>query len=63
MTERDQEQGEPDGAELGKRLEIQVVRVARVVRRGPLLQPAPLEAAGPLAQQRLALDHRAATRQ
>ena len=48
---------EPDRAELGERLEVEVVGVARGVRDRALLQPPALVAPGARAEERLALDH------
>ena len=55
--EDEQEEHEPDRTELRQRLEIEVVRIPRLVRHGPLAEPRAGERSGTLAEQRMALDH------
>ena len=52
------QEGQPDRAELGERLEVAVVRVLRVQERGPLPDPGTLVAPRALAEERLPADHR-----
>jgi hypothetical protein len=55
--QRRHEERQPQHAELGERLEVEIVRVARLVRDRPFLEPDALERPGAGADERLATNH------